>query len=129
MNVNGQQHMEIQPMERDDALSVFNAFLGIFLVASCFLWKHSTASLVNTLVIAAACIAVALVSVRAPGVRWLYVPLSAWTVASAWVVPLQDTTSSVTLVSIGIALFLAPTTMRWLGQDDPREVVRTTDEV
>ncbi len=128
MNVNV-RHMEVQPMERDAALSAFNAFLGIWLVATCFLWKHSTASLVNTVVIAAACIAVALVSMRAPGVRWLYVPLSAWTVASAWIVPLQDTTASVTLVSIGTALFLAPVTMRWLGQDDPREVVRTTDEV
>lgn len=115
---------EVQPMERDDALSVFNAFLGVWLVGSSFLWPHSTANLVNSIAVGLACLAVALLSLGTPAARWLFVPLSAWMIASPWIVPLRDTMSAPNLIAMGSALFLGPLTMRYLGQDDPREVVR-----
>lgn len=121
--------MEVEPMKRDVALSALNALLGVWLVASTFLWRHSTANLVNQLAIGFACIAVALLASRLPAARWLFVPLSAWTIASPYIVPLRETTAAVTLVACGVAMLLAPLTARWLGQDDPREVVRHVEDV
>lgn len=106
-----------RPVRIDIALSAFNAFLGIWLIASAFLWKHTTASRVDTVAIGVVCIAIALAATRFPAVRWLYVPLAAWMFASPWIVTLEDTTATVNLTAVATALLLAPLTTRFIGQD------------
>ncbi len=105
------------PVRTDVALSALNAFLGIWLVASAFLWKHTTASRVDAVAVGVVCIAIALLSTRFPTARWLYVPLAAWMFASPWIVTLEDTTATVNLTAVATALLLAPLTTRFIGQD------------
>lgn len=106
-----------KPVRFDMALSVFNAFLGIWLVASAFLWKHDTASRIDTVAVGLVCVAIALLSSRFPIARWLFVPLAAWMYASPWIVTLEDTTATVNLMAVATALLLAPFTTRFIGQD------------
>ena len=106
-----------RPVRMDIALSAFNAFLGIWLVASAFLWKHTVGSRVEAVALGVVCIAIALVATRFPAARWLYVPLAAWMFASPWIVRLEDTTATVNLTAMATALLLAPLTTRFIGQD------------
>ena len=96
------------PAEKDVALSVFDAGLGVWLVASSFLWPHTTASLLNQVAVGVACAAIAVASLRFATARWLYVPLSAWLFASAYVLPLRDPFSAANLVAMAVALVIPP---------------------
>ncbi len=106
-----------RPVRMDIALSAFNAFLGIWLIASAFLWKHNVASRIDAVAMGAVCIGIALLATRFPAARWLYVPLAAWMFASPWIVTLEDTTATVNLTAVATALLLAPLTTRFIGQD------------
>ncbi len=97
-------------MRRDVSASALGMLLGFWFFASSFMWPHTTASRVNSIVLGVVTAAVGLAASRAPGARWLYLLPAAWMVASIWIIPHEDRFTIWNNASIAIALVLIPMT-------------------
>lgn len=67
-----------------------NMAIGAWLFMSAFLWDHGAAQRVNTAVVGALCVVVAVVALRVHAARWLNAALAAWLFVAIWVLPQQS---------------------------------------
>jgi hypothetical protein len=68
-----------------------NLVVGLWLIASTFVWPHTPLQLANALVVGAGCAIAAGLATRAPHVRYVNVGLGLWLYASGWFVPVART--------------------------------------
>jgi len=64
---------------------IANIILGVWLFISAFIWPHSQAQLTNTWIVGLAIIAIALIALAAPPVKYLNTALAVWLFISVWV--------------------------------------------
>lgn len=108
---------------------IANIILGVWLFISAFLWTHSQAQLTNTWIVGLAVIAVALIALAAPPVKYINTALAIWLFISVFALPAvtPGTQWNNALVAILVFLFsLVPegmTTARGPGLHRRRAVV------
>lgn len=105
-------------MHRDVAASGLNALLGVWLVATSFLWHHDAVHLAIAWLVGLVAVAIGLVARRRPGALYLDLLLAAWLTASIWLFPHRPFASwNEAMVAIG--LVLVPITMRLFPAPPP----------
>ena len=95
-------------MRRHVTWMVWNVVLGLWLVASSFLWEHSGAARASVLVAAAVTIAIGLLALRSPGAIALDLAVAAWLVLSVWLVPRDLHYGAWNAVMVAIGLGILP---------------------
>jgi hypothetical protein len=63
---------------------IANAILGAWLLASAFLWPHTSIQLVNMCAIGVLAVVVALLGTRYPTLRYVNAVLALWLLVSGW---------------------------------------------
>lgn len=102
---------------------IANIILGIWLFISAFLWPHSDAQLTNTWIVGLAIIAIALIALAAPPVKYLNTALAIWLFISVWVLRggVPGTQWNNAVVAILVFLFsLVPEGMTTAGRPSHR---------
>lgn len=75
-------------MKMDKVASSANIVLGIWLLVSMFLWRHSPEHMVNAGVIGVLSIALGIAAHRGhTWARWVMAPLGVWLMLSVWMLP------------------------------------------
>lgn len=98
-----------------------NVILGVWLFISAFLWQHSPAQFMNTWIVGALTVLVALVATRYGELRYLNTALSVWLFISAWALPHFNIATVWNNAIVGLAIFcvsLVPTD-RYLAPRGP----------
>lgn len=88
---------------------VASLLLGLWLIASTWVWRHFESSRLNTWLVGALVASVALLALRKPALRWVNVVLGAWLLLSVFIIrPVQAITwwnnLLVAVVVLGCAL-------------------------
>jgi hypothetical protein len=86
--------------------------IGAWFIATAVLWNRTDAGRLHAVVVGLACLVIALAATRLPAVRWLYVPLGLWLVASQWIIPYQRHFAAWNNVALGAGLLLLPIASR-----------------
>ncbi|WP_437478586.1 hypothetical protein WME75_30570 [Sorangium sp. So ce1014] len=83
-----------------------NIALGVWLVISAFLWRHSQGQFTNTWVVGALCVLFAVLAIWAPRARYLNAILALWLFVSTWWIPALSagTVWNNALVAIGLLI-------------------------
>lgn len=64
-----------------------NAVIGVWLFLSAFFWPHTASQYTNTWIMGIITVAVALISVGAPGFRFVNTAVGVWLIISAFALP------------------------------------------
>jgi nitric oxide reductase large subunit len=96
--------VEQGPGAHGPRIRMLNVVLGVWLFVSAFLWPHTHAQEVNTLVVGALCVIFGIASTTLPWVRHLSLILAFWLFISALSLPSENvgTVWNNALVAIGI---------------------------
>ena len=98
-------------MKPSPAPRIANAVLGLWLFMSVFIWPHTSSQTINTSVIGALSIVIALLGTQYSTIRYLNSVLAVWLLISAWAsqVATEVTTWNATFVAFAMfALSLVP---------------------
>jgi SPW repeat len=76
-------------MKEESSPRWINIAVGIWLVASAFIWPHTTAQLTNAVAVGVACSLAAAAAMRVPPLRHVNAGLALWLFFSTWVLPVE----------------------------------------
>lgn len=85
---------------------IANIVLGVWLFISAFLWPHTQAQLTNSWVVGLAIIAVALIALAAPPVKYINTALAIWLFISVWALPAEAAGTQWNNAIVAILVFL-----------------------
>ncbi len=85
---------------------VASVILGLWLLASSFEWAHTGAQTTNGAAVGVLSIAVALLALRVPALRWANAALGAWLVVATWALPHAALATMWNNTLVGIAMLL-----------------------
>ncbi len=105
-------------MHRDVAVSALNVLLGVWLIATSFLWQHTAAGRASTWIVGLLAVVTGLLARRAAGAFYLDLLLAGWLVASIWLLPHRPF-ASWNEAMVAIALALVPVTLRLFPAPPP----------
>ncbi|HWV39722.1 MAG TPA: SPW repeat protein [Vulgatibacter sp.] len=88
------------------AARIANIVLGVWLFISAFLWSHTQSQLTNTWIVGLAIIAVALIALAAPPVRYVNTALAVWLFISVWALPSESAATQWNNAIVAILVFL-----------------------
>lgn len=84
---------------------IANVILGVWLFISAFIWPHTQAQFTNTWIVGVICVALALIAMRVPAIRYLNTALAVWLFISAWALPHLVVGTVWNNVLVAIAIF------------------------
>ncbi len=94
------------PAARGISPRIVNVIIGVWLFISAFVWPHTLAQKNNTWISAVICVAVALVGMGVPWMRYLNTLLAIWLFISAWALPSLTPGTIWNNVLCAIAIFI-----------------------
>ena len=83
-----------------------NVLMGVWLFLSTFLWAHTTAQMVNALIVGALLVTFGLLGTRVPNVCRLNSVLAVWLFISAFVLP-RETIARAGALTLSTSIFIA----------------------
>ncbi len=85
---------------------IANIILGVWLFISAFIWPHGASQLTNTWIVGVVTVAIALIALAAPPVKYLNTALSIWLFISVWVLPGANAGTQWNNAIVAILIFL-----------------------
>lgn len=98
-----------------------NQLVGVWLFVSAFWWPHTSSERTNTWVAAAVTVAVSLIGLRAPSLRFVNTAVGVWLIVSTFALPTMFATTRWNNVIVGLVIGAISLVATPSGEDQPEE--------